>query len=191
MNDFIESYSEEWGDDPVSLLKDYKVQPELTAELESINGSDLDYETLYKIVLWKLNRFPRIPAELLEELKNIPAIAPMKHEKSLEIVKKLLKSPGVALPMASTLLRFLNPKAFQIIDERAYRVLYPHDKKYPGKPKAKLERYLDESTKIYFSYLDKLHSISSDKLPFEKADKILYLLDIKLGNKIGGKTKPS
>ena len=38
---------------------------------------------------------------------------------------------------------------------------------------------------FYFAYLDKLHKISDSSLPFEEADRILYLLDIKKGNKIG------
>ena len=46
------------------------------------------------------------------------------------------------------------------------------------------EKYLRTSVNIYFAYLDKLYEISSAALPFVDADRILYELDIKLGNKI-------
>lgn len=97
----------------------------------------------------------------------------------------MLKSPEIALPMASTILRFLNPSVFQIIDDRVYRIVRPKKPKYPAKPQKVNERYLTSSSEIYFEYLDELHKRSSAKLPFEKADRILYELDIKLGNKIG------
>jgi len=40
---------------------------------------------------------------------------------------------------------------------------------------------------MYFDYLDELRKVASEKLPFELADRILYQLDIELGNKIGQK----
>lgn len=40
-----------------------------------------------------------------------------------EILRKLLMTPGIRLPMASTILRFKNPNVYQIIDQRAYRFL--------------------------------------------------------------------
>ncbi len=86
--------------------------------------------------------------------------------------------------MASTILRFINPKVFQIIDDRVFRVL---DLKgsIPNKPQKINDKYLEKCCNIYFGYLDELHKICNDNLPFELSDRILYLLDIKLGNKIG------
>ena len=60
----------------------------------------------------------------------------------------------------------------------------PGSAKYPSKPPMPNEKYLRTSVNIYFAYLDKLYEISSAALPFVDADRILYELDIKLGNKI-------
>ena len=125
-----------------------------------------------------------IPDEVQAQV-YVKEIKPNEHRKAKDVLYKMLRSPGIALPMASTILRFLNPSAFQIIDDRVYRVVHPGKAKYPAKPQKLNERYLKTSSKIYFDYLDALHKLSSPKLPFDKADRILYQLDIKLGNKIG------
>ena len=41
-----------------------------------------------------------------------------------QILKGLLKTNGVQLGMASTILRYRNPNIYQIIDQRIYRVIY-------------------------------------------------------------------
>jgi len=89
--------------------------------------------------------------------------------------------------MASTILRFINPSVFQIIDDRAYRVLFDGEAKYPTKPVKITDKYINTSIDIYFKYLNELHRVCSEELPFEFADRILYKLDIQLGNKIGDK----
>ncbi len=61
--------------------------------------------------------------------------------------------------MASTILGFLNPSVFQIIDDRVYRVVHPSKAKYPVKPQKVHERYLTTSADIYFEYLDELHML--------------------------------
>ena len=188
MSQFIDEYREIWGDNPESLLVDYDYHLKLTKELDDLNPDDLNHEMFYKIVLWKLSRFPYITDELLNKLKGISLIEPKKHKQAREVIMELLNTSGIALPMATTILRFLNSKAFQIIDDRAYRVLLPGEPKYPTKPQKITDGYLNKSIEIYFTYLDKIHEVSSVKLPFESADRILYLLDIKLGNKIGSKT---
>jgi hypothetical protein len=75
---------------------------------------------------------------------------------------------------------------FQIIDERAFRMLCPNLKSYPDKPgvKARLSAYVEKSSAIYFDYLDAMHEVASEKLPFRLADRILYQLDIERDNKI-------
>jgi len=188
MSDIIEKYKANWGDDPRALLENYSYHTDLTRKLDALNADNFNKEILYEIVLWKLSRFPYMAPTLLEELKNVATIDPKKHESAREIIGKLLRSSGVALPMASTILRFLNPKAFQIIDDRAYRVLFPGNAKYPSKPAKVTDGYINTSIKIYFDYLDELHRVESEKLPFEQADRILYQLDILLGNSLGDKT---
>jgi hypothetical protein len=189
MNDFINKYREFWGDDPRNLLEKYDYHPDLTKKLDLLDPKEFGKELLYEIVLWKLSRFPYVDAELVQELKGIANLEPKEHQKAKEILGKLLRSPGVALPMASTILRFLNPRVFQIIDDRAYRVLLPSKAKYPSKPAKITDGYVNTSIEIYFDYLDEIHRVTSEKLPFQSADRILYQLDIAMGNTIGKKTK--
>ncbi len=184
MGNLIAKHRSIWGDDPSSLLQSYTVYPGLTGKLDRLKGSTLNRETLYEIVLWKLGRFPEVEDSLIEDLKTVSKLEPKGHMKARDLISRLLRSPGIALPMASTILRFLNPGTFQIIDERAYRVLFPGKPKYPSKPVNASVEYVNTSIEMYFQYLDELHRISSKKLPFEMADRILYQLDILLGNKL-------
>lgn len=184
MDNFIEKYKHVWGDSPKQLMEEYNYQSELTDKLDNFNIEEFNREIFYEIVLWKLNRHPRIEDSLLNELKILSLLKPQHHRESLSILKKLLSCHGIRLPMASTIFRFLNPDVFQIIDDRAYRVLLPKCK-MPTKPKVINENYLSESCSIYFDYLDELHNVCNDMLPFKESDRILYFLDKKLGNKIG------
>lgn len=185
MTELISKYKHIWGDDPRVLLDEYSYQGELTTKLDTLKPEDLDIKTFYEIVLWKLNRFPNIQNDLLDELKCVGTLKATEHRQAEPVLQKLLKTSGIALPMASTILRFLNPSVFQIIDDRVYRIIHPGKAKYPTKPQKLNKRYLSISCDIYFDYLDALHRLASPKLPFEEADRILYELDIKLGNKIG------
>jgi len=185
VTDLISKYKSVWGDDPSSLLAGYDYQQKLTLKLDALEPQALDVKAFYEIVLWKLNRFPIIEKGLLDDLKTVAMLNPREHRDAKAVLDKMLKSPGIALPMASTVLRFLKPSVFQIIDDRVYRIVHPGKAKYPAKPPKVNARYLNTSSDIYFEYLDELHKLSSKKLPFQKADRILYELDIKLGNKIG------
>jgi hypothetical protein len=188
MTTLISKYEAIWGDDPRTLLAGYDYQRNLTVKLDALKPQDLDVKTVYEIVLWKLNRFPTIEADLLDELKTVAVLKPREHRKATAVLHKMLRCSGIALPMASTIFRFIRPSVFQIIDDRVYRIVHPGKAKYPAKPVNVNERYLATSSKIYFEYLDELHKLSSEKLPFQTTDRILYELDIKLGNKIGAET---
>lgn len=184
MNNFIKQYANIWGDDPKKLMSEYNYQSDLTSKLDHLSAETFDREILYEIVLWKLNRFPDIDDNFLEDLKILASLQPKQHRKSLSLLKRLLSFHGIRIAMASTIFRFLNPNVFQIIDDRAFRVVCVN-KKIPTKPLQITEKYLDKSCEVYFDYIDRLHEICNDELPFKEADRILYLLDIKLGNKIG------
>lgn len=187
MNEFIELYKNIWGNNPSALLDKYDYHPKLTKKLDALSAEEFSKENLYEIVLWKVSRYPYIEDELLAELKSIAKIDRNEHRKAEKILGKLLRSSGIRLAMASTILRFLNPKAFQIIDDRAYRVLFPGDEKYPDKPAKVTDRYIERSISVYWKYLDELSKVTCPNFPFEHADRILYQLDIELGNKIGKK----
>lgn len=72
--------------------------------------------------------------------------------------------------MASTLLRFINPEYFQIIDQRVYRLLYGENLKIPFSKSKKIDLY-----KKYIIYLRNI--CDKYKIPFSQSDRILYLLD--------------
>lgn len=74
--------------------------------------------------------------------------------------------------MASTLLRFRSPSAFQIIDRHAYRAVYGSKFPiYPSMPRKKQIR-------IYFEYLDELITLCGQKkIKFETIDRVLYQFD--------------
>lgn len=184
MTNFIEKYDDIWGDEPRLLMKEYDYQSELTEKLDKLKPSDFNREKLYEIVLWKLNRFPQIEDALLLKIQGLSELSSESHRKSKTVLEELLSCHGIRLPMASTILRFINPKVFQIIDDRVFRVL-SLEGKMPVKPPKVDKEYLRKCCDVYFNYLDELHKVCNLSLPFEESDRILYLLDIKLGNKIG------
>jgi len=184
MNEFIMQYSSVWGNDPKQLMSEYNYNLALTDKLDSMDVEQFNREILYEIILWKLNRFPSIDDDLLDELKTLSKLQQGEHRKAKDVLVKLLSCNGIRLPMASTILRFVNPHAFQIIDDRVFRILYPKQK-IPQKPAKVSQRYLQNSCDIYFDYINKLLEICDENLPFFYADRILYILDKKLGNKIG------
>lgn len=185
MPSIVDQYRHIWADDPRTLLNEYTYQPALTRKLDALDPSDLDTATFYEIVLWKLNRFPHLEDGLLDSLREVAKLKPREHQQAAPQLRSLLQCPGIALPMASTVLRFLRPDVFQIIDDRVYRIVHPGRAKYPTKPPKLSEAYLATSASIYFDYLDALHAQACETLPFSEADRILYQLDIRLGNKIG------
>ncbi len=170
-------------------MAEYGYNPDLTAKLDKLELERLNREQLYEIVLWKVDRFPVISDELIEQLKSLGSYKNGEHKNAGTLLKKLLQCKGIALPMASTILRFANPKVFQIIDVRAFRVLTDGIGSYPKKPQLITEGYLKNSCDIYFGYLDELCELQGENFPFENMDRILYQLDIKLRNSIKDDSK--
>lgn len=60
---------------------------------------------------------------MINEINTISSWKVLNKEKTCEILTSLLKTKGVQLAMASTILGFRNPNIFQIIDQRVYRVI--------------------------------------------------------------------
>ena len=150
----------------------YRYQKDLTNQLDSYHESFTELH-FFKIVLWKLNRYPEIASDTIEILNKLKIS--YTEEAAKECLVHLLKIKGCDLPMASTLLRFLMPQKFQIIDQRAYRILYGEELKYSSLMNKKIE--------VYFNYLVRLRE-EADRfnIPFEKSDRLLYSLD-KMFNK--------
>ena len=169
----------EYPDDLNKFLHEYNYQPELTNRLDSLSASRPNQSLINEIVLWKVNRYVYLDDSILEGLAALVKLQNGKHVQAEPILKALLETRGIDLPMASTILRFQNPRVFQIIDRHAYRSLY--DKKYPLYPTSPSERNIQ----VYFSYLDDLIELCQKRdLSFETIDRLLYVFDKEVNPKL-------
>ena len=151
---------------------EYKYQEQLTQKLDELN-ENFNQEIINEIILWKVNRYAIIPNVTLNKINQIKKNKnEVSNELIREILKELLEIKGIKLAMASTILRFKNPKIFQIIDQRVYRFIY--GKELPSTTK------IDKLIEIYIEYLDKLKKVCNEKkVEFEQSDRIFYELDKK------------
>lgn len=149
----------------------YNFQPKLTKKLDLIS-SDFDQEIINQIVLWKVNRYAEIDNETFSLLNSIKKEDIFLNESlTKQILEKLLSTKGIQLAMASTILRFKNPKIYQIIDQRVYRFIY-------GENMPKYFGSIESQIKLYLEYIEKLKNICREKLiDFELSDRIIYELD--------------
>lgn len=149
----------------------YNFQPRLTKKLDLIS-SDFDQEIINQIVLWKVNRYAEIDNETFSLLNSIKKEDTFLNESlTKQILEKLLSTKGIQLAMASTILRFKNPKIYQIIDQRVYRFIY-------GKKLPKYFGTIETQVKLYFDYLQELRSVCEQKeINYELSDRIIYELD--------------
>jgi hypothetical protein len=154
----------------------------LTDKLDSLKAdTNFNQEILNEIVLWKVNRYVSlhksdwlIDFNALKDLESIES----NMEKIISVLDKMLLTKGIALPMASTLLRFRNPKTFQIIDARTFRVVFGKN----DLPKSKIynsnSNKRSQKSKLYLEYLISLRYFCEDKyIEFEQLDRILYQFD--------------
>ncbi|OGP88642.1 MAG: hypothetical protein A2157_16435 [Deltaproteobacteria bacterium RBG_16_47_11] len=153
---------------------------DLTNELDIIE-EDFDENIINKIALWKLNRYPRLTDELIRRLNRIRNDEEHKEEHK-KILIDLLGCSGVQLPMASTFLRFRNPRLFQIIDQHVYRLLTGYELSLPL---SNSQRNKDKICEIYFRYLEDMKRKCKElEIPFEKADRILYKADKRINKDV-------
>ncbi|MGA2240347.1 MAG: hypothetical protein ABSG74_14170 [Candidatus Bathyarchaeia archaeon] len=158
----------------------YDYNPDLTNELDDIKG-DFDEKIINKIALWKLNRYPRLTDDLIRRLNKI-GYDEGHNEEHKKLLVDLLGCSGVQLPMASTFLRFKNPKLFQIIDQHVYRLLTGNELSLP--PSNSLSNK-EKISQFYFSYLEDLKKRCRElEIPFEKADRILYKADKRINKDV-------
>ena len=141
-------------------------------------------DIINEIVLWKMNRRPQVSGEVIDTIYELGAIkTPLEaagSEATKQVVENLLRSKGMQLPMASTVLHFFFPDVYPIIDQRAYRELYGED--YP-KTTIKVETLVN----IYVKYIADCYDYQQAKcpdIPYAKIDKVLYQLDKEKGYKV-------
>lgn len=158
----------------------YKVEPDLTKELDSIGNRPMTPIDIYKITLWKVGRFPHIDENLLKKLNQLSSMEGLNENKTHAILDELLNCKGVRLPMASTYLRFRNPKVFQIIDRHMWFQVYHKDYKELSSN--------EERIRLYFMYLKDLRELcKKDNVDFTEADRFYFEKDKAEGHIIGEK----
>ena len=148
------------------------------------NNYQENRDIINEIVLWKINRQPQIDDELIDMIYSISNIhTPMEaaeNSRTIEVLKKLLNSKGMQLPMASTVLHFYYPDVYPIIDQRAYRELY-------GIEYLKNTIRVETLIEIYIKYIVdcfEYWQLRCPEISFSKIDKILYQIDKERGFKV-------
>lgn len=158
----------------------YKYQPELTEVLDEIE-TDFNQDIINQIVLWKVNRYAPIDVETMKLINRIS-----KKDTEIDIALlgaifiRILHSDqkGIRLAMASTILRFKNPKVYQIIDQRVYRFLFGKVLKYDLKD-------INMQICLYTDYLNRMKEACKQyNVEFENADRVFYEMDKKFNKDI-------
>jgi len=158
----------------------YDYNPDLTKELDETN-EDFTQNTINKITLWKVNRYPYVTGDIIRALNKIRNDSEYKEEHK-DLLLRLLDCKGLQLPMASTFLRFRNPRLFQIIDQHVYRLLTGNELALPIFNSKKNKEKICE---IYFDYLKILKDKCNElEIPFEKSDRILYNADKRINKNV-------
>lgn len=162
--------------------RNFIYQLELTKRLDNY-FSDLNQSIINDIILWKVNRYAEIDESLLLLLNQIPTGSEEFDENTIKsILFSLLKTKGIGLPMASTILRFRNKNKFQIIDQRVYRIIY-------GKPlqlsTSKTDKNINKQIELYLQYLKDLRiECLRLNIHFKISDRILYQADKRINKNI-------
>lgn len=151
----------------------YNYQSDLTSKLDKLDTA-FNQDIINEIVLWKVNRYAPVDNETLNLINQIKKEdTQINPELTGAILLRLLskEQKGFRLAMASTVLRFRNPKIYQIIDQRVFRFLYGKDLKYS-------ETNINEQITIYLDYLQKLKDVCAEhSVKFETADRVFYTMD--------------
>ena len=164
----------------------YDDESEIMDRISKVNKSDYreNKDIINEIVLWKMNRRPKVEEQLIDAIYGLECVrTPLEASESeltAQVVEALLRSKGMQLPMASTVLHFYFPDVYPIIDQRAYRELYGEE--YP-----KYTTNVETLVKMYMSYIADCYRYQQERCPeisFSKIDKILYQLDKEKGFKV-------
>jgi predicted XRE-type DNA-binding protein len=167
------------------LMDKYKYIPEVTEYLDGkvseFKKGNFDLLDLYSIILWKVNRFPTKDGHILEEdtlsiIKELANVTELNDDVEAKI-KELLKRNQIKLSMVSTILSFVNPEVFQIIDKRTNRIVMGDSAEYDVD-------YTKEPVKYYFAYLKKLKTLN---IEFTVAGRAFYQLDKDVGHGVDDK----
>jgi len=142
-----------------------------TKELhEKLNGAlSISIDDLRRVSLWKLDRVLSVNDETLKKLSELSQKENLTIDDDIvkEVIEMLVNSSGIGFPMASAILKFINPEVFPIIDVRAYRAIT-----------GKKPYYSTYTYERYIEYTMRLKEISKAKgLPLRDIDEQLYCFD--------------
>jgi thermostable 8-oxoguanine DNA glycosylase len=156
----------------------FEYNPEETAALHmKLNGATaITADDLRQVSLWKSDRTLNVSDETLAKLAELSAKTHVTIDDPIvkEVLEMLVDSQGIGLPMASSILKFINPKVFPIIDVRAYRALTG--------TKAHQRTYTVDN---YIAYTKQLTAIAAKwNRPLRDIDEQLYCFDKKHNKKI-------
>lgn len=196
------SYQIKFGSEEIDINFDYpsKNTSDITDKLDKLKKTNLTIEDLYQITLWKVDRCIRIKEETIKKLNLLASINNIDEKAKIDtkaVLRELLPgntmhNTGVRISMASTYLRFLNPKVFQIMDRHAYRAAFD----YVASPRDYSSLAHEKQIDTYFKYLTKLHEIEKTgyhgyKVAFENLDRFLYDFDKFNGYKLSDNPQPT
>ena len=156
--------------------KEYNYQLELTKKLDKLTG-DFDQNTINEIVLWKVNRYSLLEPSTMDLINTIKSdeIA-INIDQTKDILKALLNTKGIQLPMASSILRFKNKNIYQIIDQRVYRIISKGETL--NIPTYQNDKNIEDQVNLYLKYLVDLRAVCKNfNIPFDESDRILYMAD--------------
>ncbi len=185
---------------------------EFTKREDSEKRNEL-LDIINQIVLWKVHRAVSINDSVLSKLMDPifdEGISPdnsgaasieeidawwKKKENKLfaeSVLKEMLNPPGngIRLPMASTILHFLHPNTFLIIDQRSYRVATSSCNPNKEPSHYELTYTNDNAWDIYLEYMNNCikyyreNNLKEAKIPFRELDRYTYQLDKEIGNKV-------
>lgn len=155
----------------------YSYNMPVTQEYDAIDERDFTLDDIYRLTLWKVDRYPYLQnsdINILQMLNAVKGDQVLDKIKTQELLQALLHIRGIRLPMASTYLRFRNPHIYQIIDKRVCRYLY-NDINLLNKIATKS---IDEQIELYLTYLTDIREKARElQIAFEEADRVLYQLD--------------
>lgn len=149
-------------------------ETKLLNEAANRNGR-VDIDMLRRIALWKLDRVLDVPSKTIKKLQSLATQDDLRVDSgdTRSLIEELIECPGIGLPMASTILKFLRPDVFPIIDVRACRALYGR-KVYFNQSSA------ERNVEFYVSYAVDIQRISQNlKRPLREIDEQLYEFDKK------------
>jgi hypothetical protein len=163
--------------------REYNYQRELTKKLDCFTGK-MDQNIINEIILWKVNRYAFVESEILSLLNTIERESSIIDQaKTRIILNHLLGTKGIRLPVASTILRFLNSKVYQILDQRVYRIIN-QDKVLDLEPCMKNNDFKGQ-IELYLKYLNDLkkYCLKFD-IPFDIADRVFYMADRRINKEV-------